>query len=52
MRPDDYEESYCGACAGSGEGSHDGSRCWKCKGTGTEYVLIEPATEEDEDEPA
>lgn len=25
---------YCDACSGSGEGMHDGSSCYKCKGTG------------------
>lgn len=27
---------YCGMCAGSGEGSHDGARCFACKGEGVE----------------
>ena len=51
--PDDgeqYEEQYCGSCAGSGEGMYDGSRCSTCKGSGTEYVLIEREPEPEEDE--
>jgi DnaJ-class molecular chaperone len=44
---DAYEEQYCGGCAGSGEGMYDGSRCHSCKGSGTEYVLIEQSTNEE-----
>ena len=28
------DKGYCSACSGSGEGMHDGTRCYKCKGTG------------------
>lgn len=28
------EEGYCSACAGSGEGQYEGSRCSTCKGRG------------------
>lgn len=31
---DDNYNNYCGACAGSGEGMYDGSRCSSCKGSG------------------
>jgi len=24
----------CGQCNGSGEGMHDGSKCWRCKSRG------------------
>ena len=27
-------EQLCTACDGSGEGQHDGTRCYKCKGSG------------------
>jgi RecJ-like exonuclease len=33
---DDDEEHICPTCNGSGEGMYDGSRCYKCKGTGDE----------------
>lgn len=33
---DDCAEPYCQHCAGSGEGSHDGARCFACKGDGVE----------------
>jgi hypothetical protein len=51
--PDDgeeYEEQYCGNCSGSGEGMYDGSRCWSCKGSGTEWVLVEPEPEPEDEE--
>ena len=28
------EGEYCHACAGTGEGQYDGSRCFVCKGRG------------------
>lgn len=28
------ESEICPACKGSGEGSHDGSTCYDCRGTG------------------
>jgi len=34
-------ELMCNACSGSGEGSHDGSTCQICKGSG-EYQGEEP----------
>jgi predicted RNA-binding Zn-ribbon protein involved in translation (DUF1610 family) len=47
-----YEEFLCGQCAGSGEGASEFSRCHACKGTGTEYVLVEakPFDKEEADE--
>lgn len=30
----DDSDEFCGYCSGSGEGMHDGSRCWACGGTG------------------
>jgi DnaJ-class molecular chaperone len=43
----DDDESYdvCSACSGSGEGMWDGSRCYKCHGTG-----CEPIEQGDDDE--
>lgn len=38
---EDNEDEICSACNGSGEGMYDGSRCYKCKGTGNEPVEIE-----------
>ena len=35
------EESYCSACSGSGEGSHEGANCRVCNGTGEEWVKVE-----------
>lgn len=31
---DDSELGICPACNGSGEGMHDGTRCYQCKGAG------------------
>ena len=31
---DDDDDYICPSCNGSGEGMYDGSRCYKCKGTG------------------
>ncbi len=42
---DDYE--ICGVCSGSGEGQHEGTRCYRCKGRGT----IPPVAEFDEPDP-
>lgn len=33
---EDYET--CTSCNGSGEGPADGTTCWKCKGSGVEYI--------------
>jgi hypothetical protein len=33
---EDDEDDTCSWCGGCGEGMYDGSRCGKCKGTGTE----------------
>jgi hypothetical protein len=30
------DEPICSACSGSGEGMHDGTRCYRCKGSGVE----------------
>lgn len=30
------DDNYCQHCNGSGEGSHDGTRCGYCKGSGVE----------------
>ena len=30
----DDEDSTCSACNGCGEGQHEGTTCWKCKGRG------------------
>ena len=38
---DDDEYEDCSACSGSGEGMYDGSRCYKCKGTGVEPVEMD-----------
>jgi DnaJ-class molecular chaperone len=51
--PDDgeeYEEQYCGSCSGSGEGMWPGATCHACRGSGTEYVLIDKPQVEDEEE--
>ena len=32
--PEDYEPGICPACGGSGEGQHESSRCYVCKGKG------------------
>jgi len=32
--PDDSEPGICPACNGSGEGQHDGTTCYSCKGAG------------------
>lgn len=26
----------CDQCAGSGEGQYDGTRCWRCRGSGVD----------------
>lgn len=31
---DDDDQPICGNCNGSGEGMHDGSRCYQCGGSG------------------
>jgi hypothetical protein len=31
---EEEEVDYCGVCAGTGEGQHDGTRCWSCNGKG------------------
>lgn len=30
----DVEHPLCATCAGSGEGTSSGSRCWRCNGLG------------------
>lgn len=32
--PDDSEPGICPACSGSGEGMHEGTTCYSCKGAG------------------
>jgi hypothetical protein len=32
--PDDSEPGICPACNGSGEGQHEGTTCYSCKGAG------------------
>ena len=32
--PEGYEPGICPACSGSGEGQHESSRCYVCKGKG------------------
>ncbi len=32
--PEGYEPGICPACGGSGEGQHESSRCYVCKGKG------------------
>jgi DnaJ-class molecular chaperone len=32
--PDGEEPEICTCCNGSGEGQHDGTTCWQCKGKG------------------
>ena len=38
--PDQDDDLTCSACNGCGEGQHEGSACWKCKGRG-EWFLTE-----------
>jgi len=47
-----FEEDECPVCSGSGEGMYDGSRCYKCKGSGSVVVevLDDEEPEESEDE--
>ena len=33
-------DSYCTNCAGTGEGQHDGARCWVCKGSGETKLTL------------
>ena len=43
---DEMEEgAHCSTCNGSGEGMHDGQRCFDCKGWGT----IKPNKPEDDE---
>jgi DnaJ-class molecular chaperone len=44
MDDEDYEDEICSGCSGSGEGMYDGSRCYKCHGSG-----VEPVEKEDDD---
>ena len=37
----------CPNCNGSGEGMFDGTRCYECKGSGVEKVLVEDAGPDD-----
>lgn len=39
----------CPTCNGSGEGMFEGTRCSSCGGTGTEKVLVEDESEDDND---
>ncbi len=39
---DDDDDYLCAQCNGSGEGQHEGTRCLKCGGGGTERQDIEP----------
>ena len=35
------QESYmCRYCSGTGEGQHDGARCWVCKGSGETKLTL------------
>ncbi|MCK5015654.1 MAG: hypothetical protein KAS32_01165 [Candidatus Peribacteraceae bacterium] len=36
-----YTKELCRTCSGSGEGSYDGSSCYKCVGVGYELVKCE-----------
>jgi hypothetical protein len=37
VTPVDQEDSLCGTCNGSGEGTHSDSTCGSCKGSGVEH---------------
>ncbi len=32
-----YRETICPDCSGSGEGTHDGTTCRSCKGSGVDW---------------
>lgn len=36
MAAEEPEEVICSQCSGSGEGMFDGTRCYRCKGSGVE----------------
>lgn len=36
VQDDERDPPICPACNGSGEGQHDGTRCYSCKGKGTQ----------------
>ncbi len=36
---DDGDPPDCQWCAGTGEGQHEGTSCYDCKGTGQEIVI-------------
>lgn len=38
---DEDETQYCQVCAGTGEGQHDGTRCFSCRGSGIVNVTEE-----------
>jgi hypothetical protein len=38
----EYETVYCGDCAGSGEGLHEGATCATCGGSGEVSVEVDP----------
>lgn len=51
---DEMEQGCCSVCNGSGEGQFEGTRCYSCKGTGSDWYPVKraagPGDEQDEDD--
>jgi len=47
---DEMEEGCCAVCNGSGEGQHEGTRCYSCKGSGTDWYPVKKSSSPDEDD--
>ena len=49
---DEMEQGCCSVCNGSGEGQFEGTRCYSCKGTGSDWYPVKrkagPDDEQDE----
>lgn len=48
MTFEEEDDPICSTCSGSGEGQHEGSRCWACKGRGVVF-LNEPDDDDNAD---
>ena len=47
---EEMEQGCCAVCNGSGEGQFEGSRCYSCKGTGTDWYPVRKTSAPDEDQ--
>ena len=53
-QPEGYDDEMgkgaCAVCNGSGEGQHEGSKCYACNGKGTDWYPVKKTEPDDEDD--